>query len=86
MRGINSGNPAPGGTSGGVPFLWFVSLGKQRNEQTGIKQNHSLTSTTPKHLNHRNAANCRSCTFPSKTNAKIAPSRARPISDWVSQM
>ena len=33
MRGINSGHPASGGASGWVPFLWFVSLGKQRNEQ-----------------------------------------------------
>jgi hypothetical protein len=39
MRGINSGHPACGGTSGGVPFLWFVSLSpkghkvQQRNEQ-----------------------------------------------------
>jgi hypothetical protein len=32
MRGINSGHPAFGGTSDTGPFLWFVSLGKQRNE------------------------------------------------------
>jgi len=31
MRGINSGHPACGGTSGGVPFLFgSFSLGKQR--------------------------------------------------------
>jgi len=31
MRGINSGHPAFGGTSAWGPFLWFVSLGKQKN-------------------------------------------------------
>ncbi len=30
----STGHPACGGTSAWGPFLWFVSLGKQRNEQT----------------------------------------------------
>ena len=47
MRGINSGHPAHGGTSAWVPFLWFVSLGKQRNEQMNFVRN-APSNPTPR--------------------------------------
>ena len=47
MRGINSGHPAHGGTCAWVPFLWFVSLGKQRNEQMNFVRN-APSNPTPR--------------------------------------